>query len=151
MVHERPYKPAQTHEEALNELRRHAGAQFDPDVVDLFCSLYAEGVPPDGLEEVYRLHERARGGLERIDVRAAAKALSSTPRTRVSRTSGSHQPDEEAHSHLLAPTEPATPASNGRPKRKRRSGAARAVTPVEPPGPSREGAQRTGNVHEAAG
>ena len=32
-------------------------------------------VPPDGLEEVYRLHERARGGLKRLDPRAAAARL----------------------------------------------------------------------------
>ena len=67
MVHDRPYKEALGHEEALEELRRHAGTQFDPDVVELFCTIYAEAVPPDGLEEVYRLHERARGGLPHID------------------------------------------------------------------------------------
>lgn len=67
MVHDRPYKEALAHEEALEELRRHAGTQFDPDVVELFCTIYGEAVPPDGLEEVYRLHERARGGLPHID------------------------------------------------------------------------------------
>ena len=67
MVNDRPYKTALDHEHALNELRQNAGTQFDPDVVDLFCAIYATGVPPDGLQEVYRLHERARGGLERID------------------------------------------------------------------------------------
>jgi hypothetical protein len=41
-------------------------------VVEIFCSLYADGVPPDGLEEVYRLHERARGGIERLNPRVAA-------------------------------------------------------------------------------
>jgi diguanylate cyclase (GGDEF)-like protein len=66
MVHERPYKSALTHEEALDELRRHAGTQFDPRVVDVFCTAYADSVPPDGLDEVYRLHERARGGLPHL-------------------------------------------------------------------------------------
>jgi diguanylate cyclase (GGDEF)-like protein len=71
MIHDRPYKSALTHDAALAELRSHAGTQFDPDVVALFCSVYAKGVPPDGLEEVYRLHERARGGLQHIDRRVA--------------------------------------------------------------------------------
>jgi len=75
MVHERPYKEALTHIQALHELEANAGTQFDPDVVAIFCSLYVDGVPPDGLEEVYRLHERARGGLKRLDPRAAAARL----------------------------------------------------------------------------
>ncbi|HET6746120.1 MAG TPA: diguanylate cyclase [Candidatus Limnocylindria bacterium] len=75
MVHDRPYKTALTHEQALAELRQNAGTQFDPEVVKVFCDAYADGVPPDGLEEVYRLHERARGGLERVDPRAAAAML----------------------------------------------------------------------------
>ncbi|HEX2194556.1 MAG TPA: diguanylate cyclase [Candidatus Limnocylindria bacterium] len=96
MVHERPYKSARSHAEALAELRKDAGTQFDPDVVDLFCSVYADGVPPDGLEEVYRLHERARGGLERIDVHAAAKVLASTELTQTPRTSLTRQLEASA-------------------------------------------------------
>jgi len=34
---ERPYKPARSHEEAVAELRRCAGTQFDPRVVEAFC------------------------------------------------------------------------------------------------------------------
>jgi diguanylate cyclase (GGDEF)-like protein len=68
MVHDRPYSEALSHEEALQELRRNAGTQFDPAVVDVFCTIYADVVPPDGLEEVYRLHQRARGGLPHLEV-----------------------------------------------------------------------------------
>jgi diguanylate cyclase (GGDEF)-like protein len=68
MVHERPYSDARAHSEALEELRRNAGTQFDPAVVDVFCTIYAETVPPDGLEEVYRLHQLARGGLPHLEV-----------------------------------------------------------------------------------
>jgi hypothetical protein len=78
MVHDRPYKTALTHTEALAELRNNAGTQFDPVVVNVFCAVYAEGVPPDGLEEVYLLHQRASGGLDRIDPRAAAALLYGT-------------------------------------------------------------------------
>jgi diguanylate cyclase (GGDEF)-like protein len=67
MVHDRPYKEALTHEQALAEIQAHAGTQFDPAVVEVFCAIYDRAVPPDGLEEVYRLHERARDGLPRLD------------------------------------------------------------------------------------
>ena len=67
MVHDRPYSAAQSHEDALEELRLNAGTQFDPKVVEVFCSVYADVVPADGLEEVYRLHERARGGLPHLE------------------------------------------------------------------------------------
>jgi HD-GYP domain-containing protein (c-di-GMP phosphodiesterase class II) len=67
MIHDRPYSTALTHEEALSELRMNAGTQFDPEIVDVFCGVYGASVPPDGLEEVYKLHERARGGLVSID------------------------------------------------------------------------------------
>jgi len=67
MIHDRPYSTAQSHEAALEELRLNAGTQFDPQVVEVFCSVYADVVPPDGLEEVYRLHERARDGLPHLE------------------------------------------------------------------------------------
>src|SRR5688572_19892531 len=83
MVHARPDKGALTHTEALDELRRHAGTQFDPAVVEMFCNVYYDAVPADGLLEVERLHERARGGLDHIDPsrrRAAANGAAAAPR-----------------------------------------------------------------------
>jgi len=72
-------KAAQTHQQALEELRRHAGTQFDPEVVEIFCAIYADAVPPDGLEEVYRLRERARGGLDHVEAIPHEHPLAVTP------------------------------------------------------------------------
>ena len=109
MVHERPYKLALSHEEALEELQSHAGTQFDPAVVEVFCTIYADAVPADGLEEVYRLHQRARGGLPHLD-----------------RDPGIHP---HLHPHLDAgngaeppPGGPPSPVSARRPTRRRAAG-----------------------------
>lgn len=40
MISERPYRRALTTDEALNELQMSAGTQFDPDVVEVFVSLF---------------------------------------------------------------------------------------------------------------
>jgi diguanylate cyclase (GGDEF)-like protein len=48
MTHDRPYKRAISHDAAIEELRRHAGTQFDPQLVALFCDLFARFAPaPD--------------------------------------------------------------------------------------------------------
>ena len=45
MLRDRPYRNAIGHEAAVQELRAQSGIQFDPELVDLFCRLFAE-VPP---------------------------------------------------------------------------------------------------------
>jgi len=40
MISERPYRRPLTHQEALEEIRKNAGTQFDPDLAELFIKLY---------------------------------------------------------------------------------------------------------------
>ena len=48
MVHDRPYRASIGHRAAIAELRRHAELQFDPQLVTLFCDLFAASEPrPD--------------------------------------------------------------------------------------------------------
>ena len=48
MTHDRPYKRAMSHDAAIIELKQHAGTQFDPELVTLFCDLYTNRAPqPD--------------------------------------------------------------------------------------------------------
>ncbi len=62
MVAGRPYRRAVTHEQALQELRRHAGVQFDPELVRLFTVLYADGVPiPADAHEMAATHGHDHG------------------------------------------------------------------------------------------
>jgi diguanylate cyclase (GGDEF)-like protein len=80
MTRDRPYKRAIGHEQALEELRRHAGTQFDPELVNLFCDLYADAPPrPDGalppVDAVARRTAETRRGAGRRGVaRLAASA-----------------------------------------------------------------------------
>jgi diguanylate cyclase (GGDEF)-like protein len=57
MISDRPYKRAIGHQAAIDELRRHARSQFDPQLVELFCELYAASPPiadPELLDEATR-------------------------------------------------------------------------------------------------
>ncbi len=70
MVAGRPYRAAVTHEAALQELRRHAGLQFDPDLVERFAVLFPERMP-FAIEDVPNGHSHLPGDL--LDARSHAE------------------------------------------------------------------------------
>lgn len=45
MIVGRPYKQPMSHDEAIAELLRNGGDQFDPELVELFVTLYGSGLP----------------------------------------------------------------------------------------------------------
>ncbi len=48
MTQERPYRVAMTRDEALDELRRSSGTQFDPTLVEIFLSIMERGIDEPG-------------------------------------------------------------------------------------------------------
>lgn len=54
MVSDRPYRKGMSTEDALKELRRCAGTQFDPDLVEIFCEIIDSG---------FRLQTKTEDGL----------------------------------------------------------------------------------------
>jgi diguanylate cyclase (GGDEF)-like protein len=44
MTNDRPYRNALTHEEAIEEIKKNAGSQFDPELVAIFCDLISKPI-----------------------------------------------------------------------------------------------------------
>jgi diguanylate cyclase (GGDEF)-like protein/putative nucleotidyltransferase with HDIG domain len=70
MIQERPYKRAVDHADALAELHRHAGTQFDPELVEIFTRLFSNQVPELDLSLI------GRSGTSKPRLRAADKRAS---------------------------------------------------------------------------
>ncbi|MDQ3935723.1 MAG: diguanylate cyclase [Actinomycetota bacterium] len=73
MTTDRPYQPAISLDEALDELRRCAGTQFDPQVVELFCQ-EAESVLSD-IEPFDEVEGAADQGLDELVLRVPEPEL----------------------------------------------------------------------------
>jgi HD-GYP domain-containing protein (c-di-GMP phosphodiesterase class II) len=58
MISARPYKRAMSHAEAVAELRRQRGIQFDPELVDVFISLVGDDEAPAPRVPVRKRHRK---------------------------------------------------------------------------------------------
>jgi HD-GYP domain-containing protein (c-di-GMP phosphodiesterase class II) len=45
MTSPRAYRKQRTHREAVEELKRNAGTQFDPEIVEVFCKIVENAIP----------------------------------------------------------------------------------------------------------
>jgi diguanylate cyclase (GGDEF)-like protein len=73
MVAGRPYRDAISHEAALRELRRHAGMQFDPELVHRFVELFATGMPFEVDQDHGHDHPHPQSIVSGRDVRSNAE------------------------------------------------------------------------------
>jgi diguanylate cyclase (GGDEF)-like protein len=113
MVNDRPYKRAMSHAEAIEELRRHAGTQFDPELVTVFCDLFA-AIAPEPDQTVLAInashtHRRAPAALAVAN--GMTPAVSGPRTTRHDRTAASG--GKHGRGHVGGPAEHGTPG--GRP------------------------------------
>jgi len=116
MVSDRPYKGAISHEEALAELRRHAGTQFDPELVSLFCELYAAAPPaPDPAMAVQEAQPNVPDRRSPASPGAAARGPAQPSRATAS-SLGTMGPENTVHVDL----DPSTGATGANPKGKGR-------------------------------
>jgi diguanylate cyclase (GGDEF)-like protein len=154
MTTDRPYKAAMSHVAAIAELRRHAGTQFDPELVESFCDLYSNEAPPPDPAVLAMI---AASGAEADHSTTVPGALSVRParrRRRSDEVSGEAAPSgalqavsDPAESQTMAPDGALGiaegPPEAGSSRRRSEPRPERVVTSLPAPGDPRPGRSET--------
>jgi diguanylate cyclase (GGDEF)-like protein len=84
MIAGRPYRDAISHEDAIRELRRQAGVQFDPELVEVFAIVFSTGMPwpPDVHDHAHADLEQEHDAATAVGGEAGGRTAARGPRTR---------------------------------------------------------------------
>ncbi len=154
MTTDRPYKRAMSHVAAIAELRRHAGTQFDPELVESFCDLYSNEAPAPDPAVLAMIAASGADADQTITVPRAVPVRPARRRRRSDEVAGKAAPSgsleavsDPAESQTMAPDGALgiaeAPPETGSSRRRSEPRPERVVTSLPAPGDPRPGRSET--------
>ena len=154
MTTDRPYKRAMSHVAAIAELRRHAGTQFDPELVESFCDLYSNEAPAPDPAVLAMIAASDAHAAPAITVPGAMSVRPARRRRRSDEVAGKSAPSgaleavaDNPESQTMAPDGALgiadSPSAVGSSRRRSATSSERAVTSLPAPSEPRPGRSET--------
>ncbi len=154
MTTDRPYKRAMSHVAAIAELRRHAGTQFDPELVESFCDLYSNEAPAPDPAVLAMIAASDAHAAQAITVPGALSVRPARRRRRSDEVAGKAAPSgaleavsDTPESQTMAPDGALgiaeSPSAPGSSRRRSAPSTERAVTSLPAPSEPRPGRSET--------